>query len=598
MERVATQPDRFGKYTILERVGVGGMSEVFLAKTEGIEGFERKVALKRIFPDLTAHEEFVRSFIHEARIGGMLYHHNVVQTLDFGKVNGTYYIALEYIEGTHVGQILHKCREKRVYLPPGIFMQLALQILEGLEYIHHAQVEGEDLKLVHRDIKPSNMLVSAQGVVKISDFGVVKAESQVDGRTRVGAVKGTIGYMAPEQARGHTIGPAADLYAFGAMMYEMATLKRIYGQGDEIVILKRVRDGEFMEPIEAASRCVPGLDVIIRRLLSNEPKDRYAEASDITDALRALGQPSADRKTVVQFIKELGLLDPDTRESGQRRVVLNAETVPIPVRVSGGNQAAASSAAGGSGGAEAGALAAAQTPGGHGQAAPQAAGNTPGGNNASAAILTPPGGTFPQMLSLAPHAPHHGPGNAGAGGVQGTMTADRAAGMPIPPARQSAGPSIVRGLPVRSSAPRYQDWGMGFAVAVLGLIVALGTYFAVDALLAPPQSTVPGAPNLPPPLPGDVPLPQEEAQRIPPSQEPIVQQPRPADAVWLNLDAQPRGAEILLDGVLFPNRAPASVPVRPGQQIVLRLPGYKEWQQTVPPGLPDGQTLSIQLEPQ
>ncbi|MFM7201605.1 MAG: serine/threonine protein kinase, partial [Myxococcota bacterium] len=311
--------EKFGKYTILERIGVGGMSEVFLAKTEGIEGFERKVALKRIFPDLTMHEEFVRSFIHEARIGGMLYHHNVVQTLDFGKVNGVYFIALEYIEGSHLGHVLNKCREKGQLLPPPLFMQLALQIVEGLEYIHNADVEGESLKLVHRDIKPSNMLISAQGVVKISDFGVVKAESQIDGRTRVGAVKGTIGYMAPEQARGMPIGQAADLYAFGAMLYEMATLKRLYGQGDELTILRRVRDSEFVEPIELARRYIPGLEKVLAKLLAPEARDRYADAAEIAEVLRSLQVQSQDRKALVALMRSLGVMEPSAREAGIKR---------------------------------------------------------------------------------------------------------------------------------------------------------------------------------------------------------------------------------------------------------------------------------------
>ena len=166
---------RFGKYVLLDRIGRGGMSDVFLAKTEGIEGFERKIALKRIFPTLSSNPQFVQSFIHEAKVGGMLYHHNVVQTLDFGRFQDIYYIALEYIEGTNLSAVLARCRDRQRPLPPGVFLQLALQIFEGLDYIHHASVEGTDLRLVHRDVKPSNMLITAQGLLKISDFGVVKA---------------------------------------------------------------------------------------------------------------------------------------------------------------------------------------------------------------------------------------------------------------------------------------------------------------------------------------------------------------------------------------------------------------------------------------
>lgn len=481
MERVSGQPDRFGKYLILDRIGVGGMSEVFLAKTEGIEGFERKVALKRIFPDLTAHEEFVRSFIHEARIGGFLYHHNVVQTLDFGKVNGGYYIALEYIEGTHLGQILNRCRERRTLLPPGIFMQLVLQIGEGLEYIHQAQVEGEDLRLVHRDIKPSNMLISAQGVVKISDFGVVKAESQVDGRTRVGAVKGTIGYMAPEQARGQTIGPAADLYAFGAMMFEMATLKRIYGQGDELTILKRVRDSEFMEPIEAAGKYIPELDRIIRKLLSNDPSQRHADASEVTDALRGLGQPVADRKALVAFIKELGLLDSNARETGPKKLQLadgpriSGPALP-PVGGARGEVYSAPAQGGGAGGAGA-------SPGASGAATASSGGAAGAAKATSGPSIAVTGAHAPALRSEKFKAEQ-----------AATRAAKKTSGvMPIGSAMAngSAGASIAETAPAgRSARPLVagmQDWMIGFMVVILGVMVALGAYLAVDAMLTPPQ---------------------------------------------------------------------------------------------------------------
>lgn len=476
MASVSLAPEKFGKYTILERIGVGGMSEVFLAKTEGIEGFERKVALKRIFPDLTMHEEFVRSFIHEARIGGMLYHHNVVQTLDFGKVNGVYFIALEYIEGSHLGHILNKCREKGQLLPPPLFMQLALQIVEGLEYIHNADVEGESLKLVHRDIKPSNMLISAQGVVKISDFGVVKAESQIDGRTRVGAVKGTIGYMAPEQARGMPIGQAADLYAFGAMLYEMATLKRLYGQGDELTILRRVRDSEFVEPIEIARRYIPGLEKVLAKLLAPEARDRYAEAAEIAEVLRSLPVQSQDRKALVAHMRSLGVMEPSARETGiKRNKVELAALEPAP--------AAEPEAVRPSVGVPGPSILGPSifNPG----AAPAAPRATPPPPNVPAPSVPSPG----RGVETGPlRSSREQPALKGASAPASSPAPVVSAPVLLPSTSAEVGPNISPPLPVVPKrpliSPQVREAFTGFLIVVLGIAVAFAAYALVDMLLS------------------------------------------------------------------------------------------------------------------
>ncbi len=308
MDREFSRPSKFGKYLLVERIGRGGMSEVFLAKSTGIEGFERRLALKRIFPSLAANPEFVEGFIHEARIGGMLYHHNVVQTLDFGRCDDTLFIALEYVEGTNLGALLSRCRDEDIPIPPPVFLQIALQICEGLEYIHNASSDNRRLNLVHRDIKPSNMLITAQGIVKISDFGVVKGGIRSSGTT-VGALKGTVGYMSPEQARGEPVGPASDIFSLGAMLYEMATFRRLYGEEDLLTVLQRVKTSAFEVPIEAAGAYIPGLDRVLKRMLAPVPGDRPDGAGDVSAALRALPVRVADRKAVVAFVAGLGLLE-------------------------------------------------------------------------------------------------------------------------------------------------------------------------------------------------------------------------------------------------------------------------------------------------
>ena len=261
----------------------------------------------------------------------------MVQTLDFGRCEDTLFIALEYVEGTNLGAILARCRERNRAIPPSVFIQLALQICEGLEYIHNASGEQGKLKLVHRDIKPSNMLITAQGIVKISDFGVVKAGTR-SGDTTVGALKGTVGYMSPEQARGEAVGPTSDIFSLAAMLYEMATFRRLFGEGDLFDVLQRVKACDIQAPIEAAGGYLPGLDRVLRRMLAPTPEGRYQSAGEVSAALRALPVRVADRKAVVAFVSDLGLLGGGGRDDAEA-------TAPHADRAPGTSSGAGSQAA-------------------------------------------------------------------------------------------------------------------------------------------------------------------------------------------------------------------------------------------------------------
>jgi serine/threonine protein kinase len=505
----------------MERIGTGGMSEVFLAKTEGIEGFERKVALKRIFSSLTEHPEFVQSFIHEAKIGGMLYHHNVVQTLDFGRYDGAYFIALEYIEGTNLGQVLHRCREERLPLPTGVFLQIALQICEGLEYIHHARIEGADLKLVHRDIKPSNMLITTQGLVKISDFGVVKAESQLGGMTTVGSVKGTIGYMSPEQARGAEVSPVSDLYSLGAVLYEMATLRRLYGEGDELQILNRVRDAAFQIPIEAAGAYIPGLDRVLKRLLSQDPKGRYAGADQVAAALRALPVVLTDRPSLVAFIRSLSLLEGRPKETGPRAAVQDFAEPP-------GN----------------GVKRASLEPAGLETVPIRTDGRDPDPRPSDPRLSIPAAmdGRIPAPGSSDPRL--SGPRYASFPEVEVTAAAPTF--------------ETVRGA--SGGGSHWQSVLVALGVTLLALGGGAGSYFLVDSQLQARSHAVPPVAIRPPPSP-------RNSAAGPP--------------VVVDLQTVPPGATVLVNGVPVAASTPAQVPVYDGQQISVQLEGYREWRRQV-----------------
>ena len=217
------QPIPFGKYFLLERVNVGGMAEVFRAKTTGVEGFERLVAVKRILPDIAEDEEFVTMFKDEAKIAVQLTHANIAQIFDLGRADGSFYIALEYIHGKDLRAIMNRVRQRADQLPVAFACYVIMKVCEGLDYAHSKHDgAGQFLNLVHRDVSPQNLLVSYEGEVKIIDFGIAKAAGKA-GKTQAGILKGKFGYMSPEQILGLEIDRRSDVFGVGICLYELLT---------------------------------------------------------------------------------------------------------------------------------------------------------------------------------------------------------------------------------------------------------------------------------------------------------------------------------------------------------------------------------------
>jgi hypothetical protein len=279
------QSDRVGPYLLRERVAAGGMAELFLADYEREDGFRRKVALKRILPHLAENPDFVRMFTREARLAALLQHPNVVQIFDYGKIGASYFIAMEYIDGRNLGEIL---AHMKIGLPlePALFIMT--EVAKGLAYSHsHCDEEsGAPLNIVHRDISPPNLLVSFAGEVKISDFGISQASSEPN-LTQAGVIKGKLAYMSPEQALGQPLDQRADVYAMGLVFHETLTGLRVYRFSNEIEALRAIPKREI-EPLAAIMKKIPPqLDAIVMKCLAKEREARYPSAEALYADLAA-----------------------------------------------------------------------------------------------------------------------------------------------------------------------------------------------------------------------------------------------------------------------------------------------------------------------
>jgi serine/threonine-protein kinase len=284
--------DTFGPYQITKRLGAGGMAEVFIALRRGPAGFEQEVCLKRILSAYADDEAFQKMFLTEARIAARVRHANIVQVYDFGEVGGTYYLALELVEGTDLRHLLQDLGKEKLEIP--LVAWIAHQTLSALACVHGAEDEGKPLGLVHRDLSPSNVLISRHGEVKLADFGVAKATKAA--ATASGAIKGKPSYMPVEQLE-LDADPRSDLFALGVMMYEMLTGVRPFDGPTEIATMQRVMRGAFTPVRELAPHAPESLAKVVERLLARDRNERYQTAEEVLDAIvEHVPPPTARRK--------------------------------------------------------------------------------------------------------------------------------------------------------------------------------------------------------------------------------------------------------------------------------------------------------------
>jgi serine/threonine protein kinase len=242
-------PKRFGKYLLLDQIAVGGMAELHRAMITGVQGFEKLIAVKKILPHLTIEEELVDSFIDEAKLAALLHHQNIVQIYDFGSVEKSYFIAMEYLFGKDLRNVMDKAKQDGSPLSLEYALYVVSRVASGLNYAHNLKdFQGKQLNIIHRDISPQNIFITYEGDVKIVDFGIAKAATQST-MTQVGMIKGKVAYMSPEQADGKTIDYRSDIFSLGIILYELVTGEKMF-QGDTMQILSKVRSAEFPPPDE------------------------------------------------------------------------------------------------------------------------------------------------------------------------------------------------------------------------------------------------------------------------------------------------------------------------------------------------------------
>ena len=286
---------RFGNYLLLRRIARGGMAEVFLAQQRGLEGFDRRVAVKRILPHLADSPDFVKMFLGEAKLAAQLTHPNIVHIYDFGKVDHDYFIAMEYVEGVHTGQLFKQSEHDR--MPPTMLARIGADAAAALHYAHELDgPNGKPLGLVHRDVSPANLMISYDGVVKLCDFGIAKATVLTDQRTNPGQVKGKYAYMSPEQTVASQLDGRSDVFSLAIVLWELLAGKTIVARGDPIAAMRAIRDGK-LQPLSQAAPHVPALlaDAIAWGLATR--REERATAAELATALEAFIKASPDLAT-------------------------------------------------------------------------------------------------------------------------------------------------------------------------------------------------------------------------------------------------------------------------------------------------------------
>jgi len=284
-EGATALPSQFGRYTLLERLAVGGMAEVFRSKITSSHGFEKVLVIKRILPHLAADATFVSMFIDEAKLTAQLTHPKIVQILDFGDVSGQYFIALEFVDGFDALGLLRTCAQKRVHIPRHLAVFITSEVLEALDYSHNARdMENKPMHIVHRDISPSNIFISKRGDVKLGDFGIAHAQRR-ESKTQAGTLKGKYGYMSPEQVVGQVVDGRSDLFAVGVVLAEMLMGRRLFTAPNDLDVLLMVRDARTERFDRYCRDLPPGLERIVRRALRKDLRERYATAAEFHDDL-------------------------------------------------------------------------------------------------------------------------------------------------------------------------------------------------------------------------------------------------------------------------------------------------------------------------
>lgn len=300
---------RLGRYDVVYRLASGGMASVYVGRVAGVAGFERLVAIKVLHPHLAHEMDFVSMFLDEARLAARIHHPNVVGTLDISDSDGEgYFMVMEYIEGDQLNGLLAQATRAEKPLGASVAVRLLLDVLAGLEAAHRLTDEtGTPLRLVHRDVSPQNILVGVDGIARITDFGVAKADARLTS-TREGLIKGKMGYLAPEQITGGETDQRSDLFAMGVVAWEALCGRRLFRGETNAAVIHRVLN----EPVPAVSSFRPDLaafDPVVARAVARDPDARFQTAHAFAEALEEVARSIGGAATARQVAEMVNTLE-------------------------------------------------------------------------------------------------------------------------------------------------------------------------------------------------------------------------------------------------------------------------------------------------
>jgi len=282
-------PTTFGKYELLDKIGTGGMAEIFRARSVGPDGFEKILVIKRVLPELVSNKTFINLLVAEAKVTSLLNHPNIVQIHELGDVDGTYYIAMELVDGADLLNLLSRCTRDRLRVPIEIGLHIVSEVSRGLAHAHAATDRGQRaLNIIHRDVSPSNILISKYGDVKIMDFGVARADLGISAPSNEqdrGVLKGKLGYMSPEQVTGRPIDRRSDIFALGVVLFECLTLKRLFVGQTDVQTLLNIREADVEQRFKRHSYLPKPIRGILRKALAKDPDERFQTATDFQEAI-------------------------------------------------------------------------------------------------------------------------------------------------------------------------------------------------------------------------------------------------------------------------------------------------------------------------
>jgi serine/threonine-protein kinase len=290
-----TEAHQQQRYRVIERLASGGMAEVFLAESAGIEGFKKQVAIKRVLPHLSEKKRFIAMFLDEARLSASLSHSNVAQVFDIGVGDNAYFIVMEYVDGADLKAVIEFMKRAGQRFPVESACFIAAKICEGLTYAHElVGTDGAQMQIVHRDMSPPNVLITKHGEIKIVDFGLAKATSQLE-KSEAGIIKGKFSYLSPEAAQGQEVDARTDIFAVGIILWEMLSGKRLFLADTDFGTVKLVQQAQIPSLRADNPGVPPELEAILARALARDPAKRYSSARDLgrdlTNTLYKLGRP-------------------------------------------------------------------------------------------------------------------------------------------------------------------------------------------------------------------------------------------------------------------------------------------------------------------